>query len=58
MPNYHVRMIARRDTAPVFLRNIDANAPHETCTVSASDYEPGFPMLDMTKRIPKRKNLV
>ena len=40
-----------------FLRNIDANAPHEMCTVSASDHEPGFPMLDMTKRLPKEPKI-
>ena len=43
-----VGMIVRRVTAHSFLKNIDANAPHETCMVSASDYESGFPMLDMT----------
>ena len=50
-----VRMIVKRDTATVFLRIIDTNAPHETCMVSASDYESEFLMLAMTKRQPKKK---
>ena len=43
-----VGMIVGRVTAHSFLKNIDTNAPHETYMVSASDYESGFPMLDMT----------
>ena len=41
-----VGMIVGRVTAHSFLKNIDANAPHETRMVSA-DYESRFPMLDM-----------
>ena len=43
-----VGMIVKRVTAHSFLRNINANAAHETCMVSASDYNSWFPMLDMT----------
>ena len=44
-----VGMIVGRVIAHSFVRNIDANAPHEACMVSVSDYDSGFPMLDMTK---------
>ena len=40
-------MIVGRVTAHSFLRNINANAAHETCMVSGSDYDSVFPMLDI-----------
>ena len=43
-----VGMIVGRVTAHSFLRNINANAAHETCMVSGSDYDSVFPMLDIT----------
>ena len=49
-----VGMIVGRVIAHSFVRNIDANAPHEACMVSVSDYDSGFPMLDMTKRQPEK----
>ena len=49
-----VGMIVGRVTAHSFLRNIDANAPHETCVFSASDDDSGFPMLNMTKQQPQK----
>ena len=49
-----VGIVVRRVIAHSFLRNIDANAPHETCMVSASDYDSGFPRLDMAERQPKK----
>ena len=52
--NMIVGMIVGRVTAHSFLRNIDANAPHEACIVSVSDYHSGFPMLNMTERQPQK----
>ena len=49
-----VEMILGKVTAHSFLGNMDANEPHETCPVSASDYDSGFPMLDMTKQQPQK----
>ena len=51
-----VGMILGRVAAHSFLRNIDANTPHETCMASSSDYDSGFPMLDMTERQPQKNN--
>ena len=52
-----VGIVVRRVIAHSFLRNIDANAPHEACMVSVSDYDFGFPILDMTEQ-QQEKNLV
>ena len=49
-----VGMILGRVAAHSFLRNIDANTPHETCMDSSSDYDSGFPMLNMTERQPQK----
>ena len=49
-----VGMILGRVAAHSFLRNIDANTPHETCMASSSDYDSGFLMLDMTERQPEK----
>ena len=37
------------------LRNGKGNKTWDNCTVASDDYEDGFPVLDMNKRIPKRK---
>ena len=59
MPNYDCENDFEERHSTCSLRNIDDNAPHETCAVSASNYEPDFPMLDITKRLSKKgKNLV
>ena len=34
-----------------FLKNIDDNAPHETCMISVGDYESSFPILHVTKLV-------
>ena len=39
-----------------FLKNIDDNAPHETCMISVSDYESRFPMLHVTKLVGSNKS--
>ena len=39
-----------------FLKNIDANTPHETCMISVGDYESKFPTLHVTKLVGSNKS--
>ena len=54
VPTYNLESDCGKRHSTRFLRNTEGNAPHETCTVPVEDYEPGFPQLDMSKRLPKR----
>ena len=56
---FHINRVGEMDGtgrhSTRFLRYQKGNAPHDVCTVPVSEYEPGFPMLDFSKRLPKRK---